>query len=57
VNTELETNAEYEALKAKEVAAAQTKKETDRKHDERKKALRATGLCPKCNTWCYGSCG
>lgn len=56
IDAELTETPEYKEVKAAEEAkeAAELKKLEDA-HDEYQRLL-DSGMCPKCQSWCYGDC-
>lgn len=56
MDAELGTTEEFAEVKAQEDAKVAKKEATEKAAEEHYKELIASGMCPKCGTWCYGDC-
>jgi hypothetical protein len=56
VEAEFATDAEYQEVKAAEIAKEAQQKELDLREGERYAQQIKNGLCPICGTYCHGDC-
>lgn len=57
IEAELEITEEYKEVESKEIAEEARKEAAYKANQKHYQKLLDSGMCPKCETWCYGDCG